>query len=85
MNFKEYLSHFKQVVDKEVEGWFYPKDIIIIYGILNEIQKPVGDICEIGVAFGKSAVSFHNLKLITIFICMISLQKKLELLLKTTS
>ena len=62
MNFKEYLSYFKQVVDKEVEGWFYPKDIIIIYGILNEIQKPVGDICEIGVAFGKSAVIISQFK-----------------------
>lgn len=62
MNFQEYLYNFKTVVDKEVEGWFYPKDIIIIYGILNEIQKPIGDICEIGVAYGKSAIMISQFK-----------------------
>lgn len=62
MNFKEYLSNFKDVVDREVEGWFYPKDIIITYGILNEIQKSSGDICEIGVAYGKSAIMISQFK-----------------------
>jgi predicted O-methyltransferase YrrM len=62
MNFQEYLYNFKNVVDKEVEGWFYPKDIIIIYGILNELQKPIGDICEIGVAYGKSAIMISQFK-----------------------
>ena len=63
MNFKEYLSNFKEVVDREVEGWFYPKDIIITYGILNEIQKSSGDICEIGVAYGKSAIMISQFKI----------------------
>ena len=62
MNFKEYLSHFKQVIDKEVEGWFYPKDIIITYGILKELQRPKGDVCEIGVAYGKSAIMISQFK-----------------------
>ena len=62
MNFKEYLSNFKDVVDREVECWFYPKDIIITYGILNEIQKSSGDICEIGVAYGKSAIMISQFK-----------------------
>ena len=62
MNFQKYLYNFKNVVDKEVEGWFYPKDIIIIYGILNELQKPIGDICEIGVAYGKSAIMISQFK-----------------------
>lgn len=62
MNFQKYLYNFKNVVDKEVEGWFYPKDIIIIYGILNELQKPFGDICEIGVAYGKSAIMISQFK-----------------------
>ena len=62
MNFKQYLSNFKDVVDKEVEGWFYPKDIIITYGILNELQNPIGDICEIGVAYGKSAIMISQFK-----------------------
>ena len=62
MNFQEYLSHFKQVIDKEVEGWFYPKDIIITYGILKELQRPKGDVCEIGVAYGKSAIMISQFK-----------------------
>ena len=62
MNFQKYLYNFKNVVDREVEGWFYPKDIIIIYGILNELQKPIGDICEIGVAYGKSAIMISQFK-----------------------
>jgi hypothetical protein len=62
MNFKEYLSNFKEVVDREVEGWFYPKDIIITHGILNELQNPIGDICEIGVAYGKSAIMISQFK-----------------------
>jgi hypothetical protein len=62
MNFKEYLSHFKQVIDKEVEGWFYPKDIIITYGLLKELQRPKGDVCEIGVAYGKSAIMISQFK-----------------------
>ena len=62
MNFEQYLRNYKEVIDKEVEGWFYPKDIIITYGILNEIQKSSGDICEIGVAYGKSAIMISQFK-----------------------
>jgi hypothetical protein len=63
MNFREYLMHHKQVVDAEVEGWFYPIDIVILYGIFNEIQKDLtGDLCEIGVAYGKSAITVSNFK-----------------------
>lgn len=63
MNFKEYLTWYKEIVDKEVEGWFYPIDIIVLYGILNELQENIkGDICEIGVAYGKSAISLSGFK-----------------------
>lgn len=63
MNFKDYLTWYRDVVDKEVEGWFYPIDIIVMYGILKEIQKHVpGDVCEIGVAYGKSAIAISNFK-----------------------
>jgi hypothetical protein len=48
MNFKDYLTWYRDVVDKEVEGWFYPIDIIILYGLLKEtLDKVKGDICEI--------------------------------------
>jgi len=63
MNFREYLIHHRQIVDKEVPGWFYPIDVIILYGILSEIQKDLkGDVCEIGVAYGKSAITVSNFK-----------------------
>lgn len=62
MNIKEYLTHYRDVVDKEVEGWFYPIDIVMIYGILREILNVKGDICEIGVAYGKSAICLSQFK-----------------------
>ena len=63
MNFEHYLRNYKEVIDKEVEGWFYPKDIIIVYGLLKEIQKDiVGDVCEVGVAYGKSAIAIAEFK-----------------------
>ena len=62
MNFHEYLYHYKNVIDREVEGWFYPKDIIITYGFLKEILKPIGDVCEIGVAYGKSAIAISQFR-----------------------
>ena len=63
MNFHEYLTHNKEVIDKHVPGWFYTIDIILLYGILNEIQDNIrGDICEIGVAYGKSAITLSHFK-----------------------
>jgi len=57
------LQYFENVVDKRVVGWFYTFDNIIIYDILKSAQKDItGDICEIGVAFGKSAVAISNYK-----------------------
>ena len=63
MNFHEYLTHNKEVIDKQVPGWFYTIDIILLYGILNEIQGNIrGDICEVGVAHGKSAITLSHFK-----------------------
>lgn len=62
MNYKDYLTHFKTVVDAQVEGWFYPIDIIMLSGLLNDIQKFPGDICEIGVAYGKSAICLSQFR-----------------------
>lgn len=63
MNFQEYLGYYKQVIDKEVEGWFYPKDLILLYGIMFELQTPaMGDVCEIGVAYGKSAIALSQFR-----------------------
>ena len=63
MNFHEYLSHYKNVIDSEVEGWFYPIDIIMTHGLMTDLQNGShGDICEIGVAYGKSSISLSNFK-----------------------
>jgi hypothetical protein len=62
MNFKDYLTFYRDVVDKEVEGWFYPIDIVMIYGLLTHTQTFEGDICEIGVAYGKSAICISQFK-----------------------
>ena len=49
MNFEHYLRNYKEVIDKEVEGWFYPKVIIItlvrifiyklLYNLINNTFK----------------------------------------------
>jgi hypothetical protein len=63
IDFKEYLSFYRDVVDKEVAGYFYPIDIVMMYAILQYLQNDIqGDICEIGIAEGKSAISFSNFK-----------------------
>ena len=86
MNYKEYLTHFKNVVDVEVEGWFYPIDIIMLCGLLSEIQKFKGDVCEIGVAYGKSAICLSQFRKLKInYICMIFSVKKLNRKLLTIS
>jgi hypothetical protein len=59
------LNYYKDVVDKKVTGWFYPLDIIAFYSIIKDAQKKLdltGDICELGVAFGKSAVGLSLMK-----------------------
>lgn len=51
------VRYYREHVDANVLGWFMPLDIAIMYGILNQGQKEItGDICELGVAYGKSAV-----------------------------
>lgn len=63
IDFKEYLSFYRDIVDKEVAGYFYPIDIVMMYAILQYLQKNIyGDICEIGIAEGKSAISLSNFK-----------------------
>lgn len=59
------LNYYKQTVDNKVKGWFYPIDIIVFFGIIAEAQKQLqitGDLCELGVAYGKSAVGMSLFK-----------------------
>ena len=63
IDFKEYLTFYRDIVDKNVAGYFYPIDIVLMYTILKYCQSKIkGDICEIGIAEGKSAISFSNFK-----------------------
>lgn len=58
------LLYYQNVVDHKVTGWFYPLDNAIIFNIMNKIQTDIsGDVCEIGVAYGKSAIALSNYKL----------------------
>lgn len=60
---KSFLNYYNEIVDKKVVGWFYPIDIIIFFDIIKNIQTNInGDICELGVAFGKSSIGLSLLK-----------------------
>lgn len=55
------LVYYEQVVDKQVEGFFYFHDHSLFYTILKNAQLDLtGDTCEIGVLFGKSAIAISN-------------------------
>lgn len=63
IDFREYLTVYKTIIDKEVAGYFYPIDIVMLYALLKSLQKDlIGDVCEIGVAEGKSAITISNFK-----------------------
>lgn len=58
-----FLNFYQTKIDNNVFGWFYPIDILIFYQILIESQNEIsGDVCELGVAFGKSALGLSWLK-----------------------
>jgi hypothetical protein len=62
-NLHQNLIHFQETVDSSVVGWFYFYDNIIIHELLKTVQQDiVGDVCEIGVAYGKSALALSNYK-----------------------
>lgn len=63
IDFKEYLTKYRDIIDKEVAGYFYPIDIIMLYGALQRLQQyQVGNVCEIGIAKGKSAICLSDFK-----------------------
>lgn len=57
-----FLGYYQNYIDKNVVGWFFPLDIVLAYAIIREAQNFSGNICELGVAFGKSAVGLSLLK-----------------------
>ncbi len=63
IDFKEYLTRYRDVIDREVAGYFYPIDIVILNCVMQHSQKYIqGNVCEIGVAKGKSAICLSNFK-----------------------
>lgn len=50
------LKYYKEVIDDRVIGWFYPLDIVLTFYFIKLLQIGAGDICELGVAWGKSAI-----------------------------
>lgn len=57
----ENLIYFQERVEKNVRGWFFVYDHALFHMIMKELQRDVqGDVCEIGVAFGLSAIAVSN-------------------------
>lgn len=57
------LQYYENVVSKNVVGWLYPLDILSIFHLLKGKEDELrGDVCELGVAFGKSAVLLSLLR-----------------------
>lgn len=57
----ENLIYFQNTVEKDVRGWFFVYDHALFQMILKDLQRDVeGDLAEIGVAFGRSAIALSN-------------------------
>lgn len=56
-NIKSFLNYYDVVVDKKVTGWMFPLDLVAFYYLLTNSLQTKGDICELGVAYGKSAIA----------------------------
>lgn len=62
-NVDSYVKLYTEIVDKKVIGWYYPIDMIVMFYIAKNAQENIkGDFCELGVAFGKSAIGLSHLK-----------------------
>jgi predicted O-methyltransferase YrrM len=55
------INYFNTYVEPNVTGWFYMFDHIIIHQLMVNLQsESIGDVAEIGVAFGKSTIALSN-------------------------
>lgn len=62
MNINSFLNYYNSEIDKKVTGWIYPLDLIAFYYLFSKVIKSSGDVCELGVAYGKSAIALSLLK-----------------------
>jgi hypothetical protein len=63
MNLADFLDFFALQVESEIEGWFYPPDIVAFW-MIDRIQKDAhlsGSLCELGVYQGKSAIALGRM------------------------
>lgn len=57
------LLYYKETIDVNVVGWFYWIDHLIFHTLLKNVQKNIaGDVAELGIAYGKSAIAISNYK-----------------------
>jgi hypothetical protein len=57
------LLYYQFTIDHNVVGWFYWIDHLIFHQLLTRTQKHiVGDVAELGIANGKSAIAISNYK-----------------------
>lgn len=59
---QQLLSYYDNTITPNVNGWFYPLDIAIFHLLIKHIIQSQGDLCELGVAYGKSAIALSHLK-----------------------
>jgi hypothetical protein len=63
MEISELFDFYKHRVEGRIEGWFYNHDILLFW-LFDFIQKQAGwrgDLCELGVYQGKSAVALAHM------------------------
>ena len=55
------LLYFQKTVEPALRGWLFVYDHALIHMIMKDLQRDVeGDVAEIGVAFGRSAIALSN-------------------------
>lgn len=55
------LLYYQNTVEKALRGWFFVYDHALFHMIMKDLQRDVeGDVAEIGVAFGRSAIALSN-------------------------
>lgn len=62
LNINSFLNYYNTEIDKKVTGWMYPLDLIVFYYLFSKVIQSNGDVCELGVAYGKSAIGLSLLK-----------------------
>src|SRR5262249_42285516 len=62
--FEDIQALYDGRVNEAVPGWFYPTDMALIYLLMRvqAEQNITGDVCEVGVHLGKSAILLSRMR-----------------------